>query len=71
MINSNDTEVTQTKRVVEDNKNEKRGMVLPFAPHSITFTDIKYAVDMPAVLHSCCFRLLSVTSIMKFRTIYL
>ncbi|KAI3792019.1 hypothetical protein L2E82_05888 [Cichorium intybus] len=27
--------------------NKKRGMVLPFVPLSITFDDIKYAVDMP------------------------
>ncbi|KAF9618604.1 hypothetical protein IFM89_002299, partial [Coptis chinensis] len=25
----------------------KKGMVLPFTPHSITFEDIKYSVDMP------------------------
>ncbi|RZC64005.1 hypothetical protein C5167_025792 [Papaver somniferum] len=30
------------------NPNRKRGMVLPFQPHSITFDDITYAVDMPA-----------------------
>lgn len=27
----------------------KRGMILPFQPLSITFEDIKYYVDMPAV----------------------
>ncbi|KAI6689986.1 hypothetical protein NL676_026814, partial [Syzygium grande] len=27
--------------------NGKRGMVLPYEPHSITFDDIKYSVDMP------------------------
>ncbi|GFP99542.1 pleiotropic drug resistance protein 1 [Phtheirospermum japonicum] len=26
----------------------KRGMILPFEPHSITFDDIKYSVDIPA-----------------------
>ncbi|KAL8118563.1 hypothetical protein AgCh_016184 [Apium graveolens] len=26
---------------------KKKGMVLPFVPHSITFDDIKYSVDMP------------------------
>ncbi|KAL1810497.1 hypothetical protein DCAR_0730200 [Daucus carota subsp. sativus] len=26
---------------------KKKGMVLPFEPHSITFDDIKYSVDMP------------------------
>ncbi|XP_047971723.1 pleiotropic drug resistance protein 1-like [Salvia hispanica] len=28
--------------------NDNRGMVLPFKPHSITFDDIRYSVDMPA-----------------------
>ncbi|KAG6389558.1 hypothetical protein SASPL_151029 [Salvia splendens] len=27
--------------------NNNRGMVLPFEPHSITFDDIRYSVDMP------------------------
>ncbi|KAK1363009.1 hypothetical protein POM88_038570 [Heracleum sosnowskyi] len=31
----------------ENNQNTKKGMVLPFEPHSITFDDIKYSVDMP------------------------
>ncbi|CAH1425576.1 unnamed protein product [Lactuca virosa] len=29
------------------NQNKKRGMVLPFEPHCITFDNIKYSVDMP------------------------
>ncbi|GMH11886.1 hypothetical protein Nepgr_013727 [Nepenthes gracilis] len=29
-------------------QNEKRGMVLPFQPLSITFDEIRYSVDMPA-----------------------
>lgn len=29
--------------------NTKRGMVLPFTPFSITFDDIRYAVEMPQV----------------------
>ncbi|BFG42856.1 hypothetical protein CerSpe_291300 [Prunus speciosa] len=29
------------------NHNKKRGMVLPFEPHSITFDKITYSVDMP------------------------
>nr|XP_043614750.1 pleiotropic drug resistance protein 1-like [Erigeron canadensis] len=28
-------------------ENKKKGMILPFEPHSITFDDIKYSVDMP------------------------
>ncbi|XP_057766257.1 pleiotropic drug resistance protein 1-like [Salvia miltiorrhiza] len=31
----------------EANPSKKRGMVLPFQPHSITFQDIHYSVDMP------------------------
>ncbi|KAL6524197.1 transcription factor [Orobanche minor] len=33
---------------IEANENRKRGMILPFEPHSITFDDIRYSVDMPA-----------------------
>ncbi|KAK4481902.1 hypothetical protein RD792_012814 [Penstemon davidsonii] len=29
------------------NRNRKKGMVLPFEPHSITFDEIVYSVDMP------------------------
>ncbi|KAJ0744241.1 putative ABC-type sulfate transporter [Helianthus annuus] len=31
----------------EGNADKKRGMILPFEPHSITFNNIKYSVDMP------------------------
>ncbi|KAJ9537475.1 hypothetical protein OSB04_030208 [Centaurea solstitialis] len=30
-----------------NNQAKKKGMVLPFEPHCITFDDIKYSVDMP------------------------
>ncbi|XP_061336750.1 pleiotropic drug resistance protein 1-like isoform X2 [Gastrolobium bilobum] len=33
--------------VVESSNGKKKGMVLPFEPHSITFDDIIYSVDMP------------------------
>jgi len=33
----------------ETNHNRKRGMVLPFEPHSITFDEVTYSVDMPQV----------------------
>ncbi|CAN8312262.1 unnamed protein product [Cochlearia groenlandica] len=33
--------------LVEANANKKRGMVLPFEPHSITFDNVVYSVDMP------------------------
>lgn len=35
-----------------DTKN-KKGMVLPFTPLSITFNNIKYSVDMPQVSNIC------------------
>ncbi|XP_059643270.1 pleiotropic drug resistance protein 1-like [Cornus florida] len=37
----------RTNDIVEANQNRKRGMILPFEPHSITFDEIKYSVDMP------------------------
>ncbi|KAL0297339.1 UNVERIFIED_CONTAM: Pleiotropic drug resistance protein 1 [Sesamum radiatum] len=33
---------------IEANGDRKRGMILPFEPHSITFDDVRYSVDMPA-----------------------
>ncbi|RDX74835.1 Pleiotropic drug resistance protein 1 [Mucuna pruriens] len=33
--------------VVESSHGNKKGMVLPFEPHSITFDEIVYSVDMP------------------------
>ncbi|KAL6334331.1 hypothetical protein AAG906_014732 [Vitis piasezkii] len=33
--------------IAEAKHNKKKGMVLPFQPHSITFDDIRYSVDMP------------------------
>ncbi|KAI7987449.1 Pleiotropic drug resistance protein 1 [Camellia lanceoleosa] len=33
--------------VSEISQNKKRGMILPFEPLSITFDDVRYAVDMP------------------------
>ncbi|XAR70928.1 Xenobiotic-transporting ATPase [Bertholletia excelsa] len=36
----------------EGKENRKRGMVLPFEPLSITFDDIRYAVDMPQEMKS-------------------
>ncbi|KAE7997396.1 hypothetical protein FH972_002037 [Carpinus fangiana] len=37
----------RTEAAVEGSHNGKRGMVLPFDQHSITFDDIIYSVDMP------------------------
>ncbi|KAL0536436.1 hypothetical protein IC582_025385 [Cucumis melo] len=36
----------------EAHQNKKRGMVLPFEPHSIAFDEIRYAVDMPQEMKS-------------------
>ncbi|KAK7335962.1 hypothetical protein VNO80_28125 [Phaseolus coccineus] len=33
--------------IVESSHGKKKGMVLPFEPHSITFDEIVYSVDMP------------------------
>ncbi len=35
----------------EENGGKKRGMVLPFEPHSMTFDDLTYSVDMPQVIY--------------------
>ncbi|KAI3737603.1 hypothetical protein L2E82_27611 [Cichorium intybus] len=31
----------------DGNQTKKKGMILPFEPHSITFNEVKYSVDMP------------------------
>ncbi|XP_062163258.1 pleiotropic drug resistance protein 1-like isoform X3 [Alnus glutinosa] len=37
----------RVSRIDESYQNKKRGMVLPFEPLSLTFDEIRYAVDMP------------------------
>ncbi|KAL6573648.1 hypothetical protein OROHE_002107 [Orobanche hederae] len=37
----------QSAELVKNNHNKKKGMVLPFESHSITFDDVRYSVDMP------------------------
>ncbi|RVW28973.1 Pleiotropic drug resistance protein 1 [Vitis vinifera] len=37
---------------IAEAKHNKKGMVLPFQPHSITFDDIRYSVDMPEEMKS-------------------
>ncbi|KAI7986390.1 Pleiotropic drug resistance protein 1 [Camellia lanceoleosa] len=37
----------RTTTIVGANQNRKKGMILPFEQHSITFDEIKYSVDMP------------------------
>lgn len=34
-----------------DTGKNKKGMILPFEPHSLTFNEIIYAVDMPQVIY--------------------
>lgn len=48
----NETELqsARTDGVIEAGANKKRGMVLPFEPHSITFDNVVYSVDMPQVI---------------------
>ncbi|KAG6409649.1 hypothetical protein SASPL_127690 [Salvia splendens] len=45
--NQNAARENQTVSLGDINPNRKRGMILPFQPLSITFDDIRYAVDMP------------------------
>ncbi|XP_077211685.1 pleiotropic drug resistance protein 1-like [Tasmannia lanceolata] len=42
---------TQTGGIADPSQN-KKGMVLPFAPLSITFDDVRYSVDMPQEMKS-------------------
>ncbi|KAL8458116.1 hypothetical protein ACS0TY_035847 [Phlomoides rotata] len=42
-----DDEADPARSDMEAEQNSKRGMVLPFQPHSITFDEIVYSVDMP------------------------
>ncbi|XP_059293144.1 pleiotropic drug resistance protein 1 [Lycium ferocissimum] len=43
------SQITSTEGgdIVSVGQNKKKGMVLPFEPHSITFDDVIYSVDMP------------------------
>ncbi|CAN4095920.1 unnamed protein product [Withania somnifera] len=48
---SEDNENAENVRLIEgsetEGRNKKRGMVLPFEPHSITFDEVVYSVDLP------------------------
>ncbi|MCD9641747.1 transcription factor [Datura stramonium] len=48
---SEDNENAENVQLIEgsetEGQNKKKGMVLPFEPHSITFDDVVYSVDMP------------------------
>ncbi|XP_058004741.1 pleiotropic drug resistance protein 1 isoform X1 [Hevea brasiliensis] len=40
------------EEISEANHNRKKGMVLPFEPHSVAFDDVMYSVDMPQEMKS-------------------
>ncbi|KAM6602199.1 hypothetical protein CsatA_021808 [Cannabis sativa] len=40
-------EMTQRPKNMGENQSKKKGMILPFEPHSICFDDVCYSVDMP------------------------
>ncbi|RVW77075.1 Pleiotropic drug resistance protein 1 [Vitis vinifera] len=42
----------RAEAIAEARRNNKKGMVLPFQPLSITFDDIRYSVDMPEEMKS-------------------
>ncbi|KAA8540447.1 hypothetical protein F0562_024634 [Nyssa sinensis] len=37
----------RTDAIAKANRSRKKGMILPFEPHSIAFDEIRYSVDMP------------------------
>ncbi|KAI7725050.1 hypothetical protein M8C21_022973, partial [Ambrosia artemisiifolia] len=47
--NDSDTQVVELASTTtgDASQTKKKGMILPFEPHSITFNDVKYSVDMP------------------------
>jgi hypothetical protein len=45
-IRNNSTPAKSAREIIGS---DKKGMVLPFTPLSLTFDDVKYSVDMPAV----------------------
>lgn len=46
---TNESDITEDSSADGGSKSKKKGMILPFEPHCITFDDIKYSVDMPRV----------------------
>ncbi|XP_051119662.1 pleiotropic drug resistance protein 1-like [Andrographis paniculata] len=46
--NSSESPSMRADAIEATEENRKRGMILPFEPHSLTFDDIRYSVDMPA-----------------------
>lgn len=45
-IRNNSTKAKSAREIIGS---DKKGMVLPFTPLSLTFDHVKYSVDMPAV----------------------
>ncbi|KAJ4718272.1 Pleiotropic drug resistance ABC transporter [Melia azedarach] len=45
--NSPSNSLSTSEAAAAANQNKKKGMVLPFEPHSITFDEVTYSVDMP------------------------
>ncbi|KAJ4718271.1 Pleiotropic drug resistance ABC transporter [Melia azedarach] len=45
--NSHSNSLSTSEAAAAANQNKKKGMVLPFEPHSITFDEVTYSVDMP------------------------
>ncbi|XP_010537955.1 PREDICTED: ABC transporter G family member 40 isoform X2 [Tarenaya hassleriana] len=45
--NGTQPDISNTGNAAEANDNRQRGMVLPFEPHSLTFDNVTYSVDMP------------------------
>lgn len=48
-IRRRDSSSQSLETTAEANQPKRRGMVLPFEPHSLTFDDVTYSVDMPQV----------------------
>ncbi|KAL2554989.1 ABC transporter G family member 40 [Forsythia ovata] len=46
-VNRGGSSSVRTDAIIKANQNQKRGMILPFEPHFITFNEIVYSVDMP------------------------
>ncbi|KAH9666391.1 ABC transporter G family member 40 [Citrus sinensis] len=46
-IRRRDSSSQSLETITEANQPKRRGMVLPFEPHSLTFDDVTYSVDMP------------------------
>ena len=45
-------EMQQRSINMGENQSKKKGMILPFEPHSICFDEVSYSVDMPQVSYN-------------------